>query len=104
MAKGEVGNFSTRRLSGMINVPLTDTLAIRAAGAMTKRDGFDFNTFTQQRVNDRDLWSTRVSAQWEPTDNLKASFIWQHFEEDDQRSRTGKIGRASCRERVCQYG
>ena len=90
MAKGEVGNFSTRRLSGMINVPLTDTLAVRAAGAMTKRDGFDFNTFTQQRVNDRDLWSTRVSAQWEPTDNLKASFIWQHFEEDDQRSRTGK--------------
>ncbi|SBV33382.1 Outer membrane cobalamin receptor protein [uncultured Sphingopyxis sp.] len=90
MAKGEVGNFATRRLSGMINVPLTDTLAVRAAGAMTKRDGFDYNTFTQKRVNDRDLWSTRVSAQWEPTDDLKASFIWQHFEEDDQRSRTGK--------------
>src|SRR3546814_5222407 len=34
--------------------------------------------------------SDLVSAQWEPTDNLKASFIWQHFEEDDQRSRTGK--------------
>ncbi|HEV2598085.1 TonB-dependent receptor domain-containing protein [Sphingopyxis sp.] len=90
MVKGEVGNYSTRRLSGMINVPLTDTLAIRAAGAMTKRDGFDYNTFTRKHVNDRDLWSTRVSVQWEPTDNLKASFIWQHFEEDDQRSRTGK--------------
>lgn len=90
MVKGEVGNYSTQRLSGMINVPLTDTLAIRAAGAMTKRDGFDYNSFTQKRVNDRDLWSTRLSAQWEPTDNLKASFIWQHFEEDDQRSRTGK--------------
>ncbi|WP_447753082.1 TonB-dependent receptor domain-containing protein [Sphingopyxis fribergensis] len=90
MVKGEVGNYSTRRLTGMINIPLTDTLAVRAAGAMTKRDGFDYNSFTQKRVNDRDLWSTRVSAQWEPSDNLKASFIWQHFEEDDQRSRTGK--------------
>ncbi|WP_235302841.1 TonB-dependent receptor domain-containing protein [Sphingopyxis sp. MWB1] len=90
MAKGEVGSFDTRRLSGMVNVPLSDSFAVRAAGAMTKRDGFDYNSFTQKHVNDRDLWSTRVSAQWEPNDDFKASFVWQHFEEDDQRSRTGK--------------
>src|SRR3546814_17554751 len=70
--------------------PRTDTLVPYTPLFRPKRDGFDFNTFTQQGVNYRDLWSTRVSAQWEPTDNLKASFIWQHFEEDDQRSRTGK--------------
>ena len=88
--KGEVGNYDTRRLNGMINVPLSDTFAVRAAGTMTKRDGFDYNSFTQKRINDRDLWSTRLSAQWEPHDDFKANFIWQHFEEDDQRSRTGK--------------
>ncbi|HEY9090721.1 TonB-dependent receptor domain-containing protein [Parasphingorhabdus sp.] len=88
--KGEVGSFETRRLSGMLNVPLSDNFAVRAAGTMTKRGGFDYNSFTQNRINDRDLWSTRVSAQWEPHDDFKANFIWQHFEEDDQRSRTGK--------------
>ena len=88
--KGEVGSFDTTRLSGMLNVPIGDTLGIRVAGAMTKRDGFDYNTFTQQRVNGRDLWSTRVSAAWEPSDRFRANVIWQHFEEDDNRSRTGK--------------
>ncbi|MGI9361692.1 MAG: TonB-dependent receptor [Parasphingorhabdus sp.] len=88
--KLEVGNFKTMRASGMINVPLTDTLAIRAAGALTSRDGFDYNTFTDRRVNGRELWSSRLSMQWEPSDRLRVNAIWQHFEEDDDRSRTGK--------------
>lgn len=88
--KGEVGNFKTRRLSGMLNMPLNETLAVRVAGALTKRDGYDFNTFTQQRVNDRDLWSTRASIGWEPSERFKVSAIWQRFQENDNRARTGK--------------
>ncbi|WEJ99528.1 MAG: TonB-dependent receptor [Candidatus Sphingomonas phytovorans] len=89
-AKAEVGSYNTRRLNGMLNVPLSDTLAVRVAGSMTKRDGFDYNTFTKKNVNDRDLWSTRATVQWEPSDRFKANIIWQHFQEDDHRSRTGK--------------
>ena len=88
--KGEVGSYETRRLSGMINVPLGDTLAFRASGAWTKRDGFDYNTYTQKNVNGRDLWSTRAILAWEPSDRFRANVIWQHFEEEDDRSRTGK--------------
>ncbi|MCH8686512.1 TonB-dependent receptor domain-containing protein [Pedomonas mirosovicensis] len=88
--KGELGNYKSKRLSGMLNVPITDTLGVRVAGAWTKRDGYDYNTFTENRVNDRDLWSTRASVQWEPSDRFRASVIWQHFEENDNRSRTGK--------------
>jgi len=89
-AKVEVGNYDTMRLSGMINVPITDTLGIRLAGALTSRDGYDYNTFTKRRVNGRELWSTRASIRWEPSDWFRVSGIWQHFEEDDNRSRTGK--------------
>ncbi|HET6538186.1 MAG TPA: TonB-dependent receptor [Sphingopyxis sp.] len=89
-AKAEVGNFGTMRLSGVLNVPVGETLGIRVAGAMTKRDGFDYNTFTQARVNGRDLWSTRATLAWEPSDRFKVNVIWQHFEEDDDRARTGK--------------
>ena len=88
--KGEVGSFDTTRLSGMLNVPLGNTLGVRVAGAWTKRDGFDYNSFTQRRVNGRDLWSTRATLAWEPSDRFRANVIWQHFEEDDDRSRTGK--------------
>ncbi|WP_034156747.1 TonB-dependent receptor domain-containing protein [Sphingomonas sp. ERG5] len=90
LLKAEVGNYNSTRLSGMINLPITGTLAIRGAGAMTRRDGYDFNIFTQKRVNDRKLWSTRGSVAWEPSSQFKASAIWQHFEENDNRSRTGK--------------
>ncbi|MES2057849.1 MAG: TonB-dependent receptor [Pseudomonadota bacterium] len=88
--KGEVGNYDTRRLSAMVNVPLGDNFAIRAAGSLTKRDGFDFNTVTQKQVNGRDLWSTRLSAAWEPSDRFRVNAIWERFQEKDDRSRTGK--------------
>ncbi|PJI90224.1 TonB-dependent receptor [Sphingomonas koreensis] len=89
-AKLEVGSFDTMRASGMLNVPLSDTLGVRVAGAFTSREGFDYNSFTQRRVNGRELWSTRATLAWEPSDRFRANLIWQHFEEDDNRSRTGK--------------
>lgn len=88
--KLETGNYSAMRANGMINIPLGDTLAVRAAGAWTSRDGYDVNTYTGNRVNGRDLWSTRISAAWEPSDRFRVNAIWEHFEEDDNRSRTGK--------------
>ncbi|HSX54991.1 MAG TPA: TonB-dependent receptor [Sphingomonas sp.] len=86
----EVGSFDTMRASGMLNVPIGDTLGFRVAGAFTSREGFDYNSFTDRRVNGRDLWSTRMALAWEPGDRFRANLIWQHFEEDDNRSRTGK--------------
>lgn len=88
--QGEAGNFSSTRLRGMVNVPIGDTLAIRGAGSWTKRQGFDYNTVTGRKVNGRDLWSTRLSALWEPSDNFRVSAFWEHFNENDNRSRTGK--------------
>ncbi|WP_448662613.1 TonB-dependent receptor domain-containing protein [Sphingomonas sp. CJ20] len=86
----EAGNYDTRRASGMVNLPLSSTLAVRAAGAYTKRDGFEYNSFNDTHVNGRDLWSTRVSASWKPSSDFTASVVWQHFNEDDNRSRSGK--------------
>ncbi len=88
--KLEVGNFKTMRASGMLNIPITDTLAVRFAGAWTSRERFDYNSFTEQQVNGRDLWSTRAIVGWEPSDRFRANVIWQHFQENDNRSRTGK--------------
>ncbi|WP_082006545.1 TonB-dependent receptor domain-containing protein [Sphingomonas sp. ERG5] len=88
--KVETGNYGSMRASGMLNVPLGDTLAVRVAGAFTKRDGYDFNTATNRRVNGRDLWGGRASITWKPSSAFKASLVWEHFSENDSRSRTGK--------------
>jgi outer membrane receptor protein involved in Fe transport len=89
--KGEVGNYHTKRVSAMVNVPLVeDKLAIRVAGALTDRQGYDFNEITGHAINGRDLWSGRITVAFKPTDSIRSNLIWEHFEEDDDRSRTGK--------------
>jgi outer membrane receptor protein involved in Fe transport len=89
--KGEVGNYNSRRMVGMLNVPIIDdVLGVRVAGSTTQRDGYDYNLTTQNRVNGRDLWSLRSTVGFEPASWLRANFVWEHFQEKDDRSRTGK--------------
>jgi iron complex outermembrane receptor protein len=87
----DVGNYNTTRLEGMVNIPLVDdAVALRLAGAWTKRDGYAQNQMTGKSIDGRDLWSTRLSLRFEPTDWISANLIWEHFEEDDDRIRSGK--------------
>lgn len=89
--KAEVGNFDSQRLGAMVNIPIVaDVLGMRVAGSMTDRDGFDYNSITGNAINGRDLWSGRTTFTFQPSEKLRADLIWEHFEEDDNRSRTGK--------------
>ena len=91
LASAELGNYQQRRFEGMINLPLVDDrLDIRIAGEWTKRQGYSFNDLTDQRIDGRDLWSSRVSIAWKPIENLQATLVWEHFSEDDDRMRTSK--------------
>ncbi|HTO42099.1 MAG TPA: TonB-dependent receptor, partial [Rhizomicrobium sp.] len=91
MASVDVGNYNGRRLEAMLNVPvLDDKLGIRLAGAWTKRDGYDYNTITEHNVNGRNLWSSRATVSAAPVNWLRATAVWEHFDEKDDRSRTGK--------------
>jgi outer membrane receptor protein involved in Fe transport len=87
----DVANYNSTRLEGMINLPLVeDKVALRLAGAWTKRDGYVQNQITGQPIDGRDLWSTRVSLRVTPNDRLDANLIWEHFNESDDRLRSGK--------------
>jgi len=87
----DAGNFSSSRIEGMINIPLVeDKVALRLAGAWTKRDGYATNELTGNPIDGRDLWSTRLSLRISPNERLDANLIWEHFQEDDDRLRSGK--------------
>ena len=91
MASGELGNYHQRRFEGMINLPIVDDrLDIRVAGEWTKRQGYSFNSLTDDRIDGRDLWSGRISIGWKPFENVQTNLVWQHFSEDDDRMRTAK--------------
>jgi len=88
---GDAGNYRSTRLEGMINLPLVeDLVALRVAAAWTKRNGYATNEITGNPIDGRDLWSSRMSLRFAPTDSIEANLIWEHFQEDDDRLRSGK--------------
>ncbi|CAN7371424.1 TonB-dependent receptor [Phenylobacterium sp. LjRoot164] len=89
-ARLELGDYSSIKLRGMINLPIAENLAVRLAGVSSRRDGFGNNIITGSDIDDRDLYGLRGTIAWEPTDRLATYFMWDHFREDDHRSRIGK--------------
>ncbi|WGM40280.1 TonB-dependent receptor [Caulobacter sp. NIBR1757] len=90
LIRAEYGNYNAKKLRGMINVPIGDMIAIRGAAAFLQRDGYGDNLTTGNDVDDRDLWNTRITVSFEPSDTFRTFLLWDHFEEDDKRSRIGK--------------
>ena len=91
MASGDIGNYKNRRFEGMINLPLVDDrLDLRIAGEWTKRDGYTTNLLTGNPVDGRNLWSSRVTLAWKPSQNVQTTLIWEHYNENDDRMRTAK--------------
>ncbi|MEJ1967769.1 MAG: TonB-dependent receptor [Rhizomicrobium sp.] len=91
MASVDIGNYSGRRLEGMLNVPIVgDKLDLRVAGEWTMRDGYTSDNVTDKNVDGRDLWSGRATVLFHPIEGLTANLVWEHFSEDDDRLRAGK--------------
>jgi iron complex outermembrane receptor protein len=91
MLSADWGNYSNRRYEGMVNIPIVDDrLDLRVAGEWTKRDGYSFNSLTNAPIDGRDLWSSRTTLRWHPGGKFTADLIWEHFQESDDRIRSGK--------------
>lgn len=86
----EYGNFNSVKLQGALNIPLTDTLAVRLAGTTIQRDGFTENLFNGQDIDDRNINSIRGSIRWLPTDNTTIDITGSYLTENDSRSRSQK--------------
>ncbi|RZF65499.1 TonB-dependent receptor [Sphingomonas populi] len=67
---GSYGNYNAYRLDATVNVPLTDTLAIRIAGRSKKRDGYVDNLLSatpqSDAFNSSQGDAIRGSLQWAP--------------------------------------
>ncbi len=62
----EGGDYNLRRAQGFLNAPISDTLALRAAFYVSKRDGY--NTDGSQ---DEDLTAGRLHLLWTPNEKAK---------------------------------
>jgi len=65
MFQATYGNYNENSFTGVVNVPLGDTLAVRMAYARDRRDGYVGDYY-----DDKNSDTARVSLKWRPTDKL----------------------------------
>jgi iron complex outermembrane receptor protein len=88
--EADYGNHNTIRIKGMINLPITDQLAVRFAGTYLKRDGYTHNLYDNTKIDDRDQYALRGSLRWTPGDNTTIDLMGYYFHEKDNRMRIQK--------------
>ena len=86
----EYGNYDSKQVKGMINLPITDTLGIRVAGLYLNRGGYTHNLYDNSNIDGRDLYSIRGTLSYEPTSDTRIDLIGYYFHEKDNRSRIQK--------------
>ena len=86
----QFSNYKGYRFEGMVNVPITDKIALRASGYFLDRDGFTENLWNDTRIDGRHSWGVRGSAHFAPTDALTADVMVSYFKENSDRSRIQK--------------
>ena len=86
----EYGNYNSIKARGMVNVPLGDTIAFRAAGFYLNRDGFTTNLYDNSDIDGRDMYAVRGSLRFEPTASTTLDLMAFYFRENDDRLRIQK--------------
>ena len=81
-----LGNFDHQDVQGMINVPLSDELFLRAQGASLNEDGF-LRRGPQQLGGSEDTIA-RLQLAWHPSDELSLTFGAMHSDSESDGSPT----------------
>jgi iron complex outermembrane recepter protein len=65
-----VGDYGAYSLEGVVNTPFSDKVAGRLAAKYTQRDGYGFNTLTDQEIGERDDLTLRGKLGFDFTPNV----------------------------------
>jgi iron complex outermembrane receptor protein len=77
------GNYNELQTRGMLNLPVTDTLAIRAAFAERTNNGtFDTLGSTARNYGVANQWSGRLSAKWDPSDKFVWNLVLEYYQNE----------------------
>jgi len=76
--------YNRVRASGVVNVPLSSTAAMRLAGTWAKGDGWLDNIVTGNELNDLDRYSLRGQLLLEPNEDLSIRIIADYAELDER--------------------
>lgn len=78
------GNYDYWRLSGFVNVPLSDTIAARVDAVYVKRDGFYNDVNNRTDINNRDRFFVRGQLQFEPSSDVTIRLIGDYTQRNER--------------------
>ena len=93
--EGEAGSYNAFNARGALNVPITDTLALRLVGAEEREDGWMRNGASStlggvtyhgdgSRVGGTDVFTARAKLLWQPSDSFKVNFTYELLNDRSQ--------------------
>ena len=71
----EFGDYAYRMVEGMVNVPLSDTVAVRAAARYRGRDGYTEDLNNGKDYNSAGTFAGRLSLAWKPVEAFSLDLI-----------------------------
>lgn len=77
-----LGDYERRDIRGVINLPISDTLALRVAATKRVRDGYVTNILDGRDFGDVNTFAGRASLLWKPSDKFEALLIGDYTKDD----------------------
>ena len=89
--KVTAGNYNTQKFEAMVNLPISENLAVRFAGYDLQRDGFIDNLFLPNSDYDgRNQNSGRFSLRWNASDATTIDLSFSNYNEESSRALKGR--------------
>jgi iron complex outermembrane recepter protein len=72
------GQYGKQYYEGMINTPLSDSVALRMNGVYNKSDGWLQDAATGENLAPEKNWAGRAALRWDLSDKTSATLAWDH--------------------------
>lgn len=80
--RAQVGNLGAKLLSGHVNVPINDKLAVRGSMQLRQNDGFASNVYTGRDLHNLDSTQARLSFLYAGDNDFEARFTFEYMEDE----------------------
>lgn len=83
MFRAEYGNYDRVNLQGVVNVPVTDTLAVRLSGSFVDDDGYINDIANAESYAEKHRYNLRGQVLFEPNEDLSVRIIADYAKADE---------------------
>lgn len=80
----EGGNYDSLNVKGRVNIPLSDTLALKVGAISRQRDGFYDNVTLDRTAGDIKLQSQTVALRWKPSESFDGTLTYDRLRDRSQ--------------------